>query len=287
MLPCFQQGGFGRVLIPQGGVGVLDSYTTGLWGAYGLTRLRGNYTGSVMRIRRSSDNAEQDIGLSGSSADSAAAVSFAGAGSAFIRTLYDQTGNSRTFGQSTTANQPRIVNSGVYDGKFVFDGSNDGLSSSVTSGSQSALTFYIKGTIRAFSSLQVFLEQSVDFGANPGAIALYYDNGISRVTAYHNQSANSNTNNYTAFPNNNVHAYVFDPTQTAAAKIRQYVAGTLQTPASTPNVGTIIGSYTGYTYYLGARNGGASFPTSLDLQTLVIYTVGHDATTVAAISALL
>lgn len=271
---------------PAGAPMPLDSYTANLWGAYSVNKLRST-AGSAFRIRRSSDNAEQDIGFSGSSADGTAAASFAGAGSAFIRSLLDQSGNSNHFGQSTLANQPRIVNAGAYDGKLIFDGSNDGLVSSTTSGSVSALTIYIRGGLRALTTLQVFFEQSTDFGANLDTVAAYYDNGIGRVTAYINRSPPANTNNYTAYLNNNLHAYVFDPSQTTTSKIRQYVNGALQAPDSSPNAGSNEGTLASFNYYLGARNGGASFPSSLDLESLVIYTAPHDAAMVAAISALL
>lgn len=267
--------------------GPLDSYTTNLWGAYSVHRLLSSYAGSAFRIRRSSDDTEQDIPLGSSTASSSAALAFTGSGSGLIRWLYEQTGTSRHLGQSTAANQPRIVNSGVYDGKIVFDGTNDGLISNLMSGSQTALTFYIRGTIRSVATDQIMLEMSANFGGNLNALALYYSVSDARMTAYINRTGTGNANLYTAYPNNNVHCYVFDPSQSGAAKIKQYVAGSLQSPASSPSAGTSTASMGSYTYYLGARNGGSTSPTTLDLNTFVIYTAAHDATTVAAISALI
>ena len=94
-------------------VGVLDLYPNAS-GAYSLRKLRSAYAGSVVRIRRSSDNTETDIGfLSNGDFDSASAVSFCGAGNGFVVTWYDQSGNSRDVTNTTAVNQPQIVSSGV------------------------------------------------------------------------------------------------------------------------------------------------------------------------------
>jgi hypothetical protein len=83
---------------------------------YGLRLLNTGYAGDAVRVRRSSDNAEQDIGFVGPSLgaalDTADLLSFVGAGSGYIVTWYDQSGNARDATQATTTKQPRIVNSG-------------------------------------------------------------------------------------------------------------------------------------------------------------------------------
>lgn len=89
---------------------LLDDYPAA--NAYSITRkLRTAYSGSAIRIRRSNDNAEQDIGFSGNSLDTAAITSFVGANSAYITTVYDQQG-AKNLTQSTASAQPRIVNAG-------------------------------------------------------------------------------------------------------------------------------------------------------------------------------
>jgi prepilin-type N-terminal cleavage/methylation domain-containing protein len=86
--------------------------------AYGLRRLSLATTGPLVRVRRSSDNTESDIGTtSAGDLDTAALLSFAGAGSAFVTTWYDQSGNGRHATQTTTAAQPRLVNNGVVETK--------------------------------------------------------------------------------------------------------------------------------------------------------------------------
>jgi hypothetical protein len=96
--------------------GLLDTYS-GAAAAYSAARrLSSTYTGSLIRVRRSSDNAEQDIGYtSGNILDESALTSFVGAGNGFVTTWYDQSGNGNNETQSTAADQPRIVNSGTID----------------------------------------------------------------------------------------------------------------------------------------------------------------------------
>jgi hypothetical protein len=84
--------------------------------AYSLRLISSTYYDRfAIRVRRSSDNAEQDIGFVGDTLDTASLLSFAGAGSAFVTRWYDQSGNQNHVTQSTAANQPRIVNSGTID----------------------------------------------------------------------------------------------------------------------------------------------------------------------------
>jgi hypothetical protein len=112
------------------GTALLDSFS-GASAAYSLRNLSSAYTGPLIRVRRSSDNAERDIfGTFRGDLDLAALTSFVGANSGFVTTWYDQSGSGRHATQATAASQPRIVNAGAVDtqnGKpaMVFDGSND------------------------------------------------------------------------------------------------------------------------------------------------------------------
>ena len=92
---------------------LLDSYGSAA-AAYSLRKLSSSYSGNAIRVRRSSDNTEQDIGFTNCDLDTASLKSFVGANSGYIVTWYDQSGNTgRNATQSTTANQPSIVLSGV------------------------------------------------------------------------------------------------------------------------------------------------------------------------------
>jgi hypothetical protein len=92
--------------------GLLDLYPNAA-AAYSLRKLRADYSGAAVRIRRSSDNAETDIGFLNNEFDSAAAQTFCGAGNGFVTTWYDQSLNGNNAAQTTASRQPEIVSSGV------------------------------------------------------------------------------------------------------------------------------------------------------------------------------
>lgn len=102
---------------------LLDTYS-GAAAAYSLRKLRTDYGGAAIRVRRSSDSAEQDIGFVSGVLDTASLLSFVGAGNGFVTTWYDQSGNSRDATQATAASQPKIVSSG----SVILDGSTPVLS---------------------------------------------------------------------------------------------------------------------------------------------------------------
>ena len=89
--------------------------------AYSTRKLSSAYTGSALRVRRSTDNAEQDIGFTSAGLlDSAALSSFISGGSGFVVTWYDQSGSSKNATQTTAANQAAISSAGA-----TFDATND------------------------------------------------------------------------------------------------------------------------------------------------------------------
>lgn len=99
------------------------SVFTGAAAAYALRIPAGStYSGSLVRVRRSSDNAQQDFGAVAIAdangnrwLDTVALLAFVGAGSGWVVTWYDQSGNGRHWSQASGGNQPRIVNAGVLD----------------------------------------------------------------------------------------------------------------------------------------------------------------------------
>lgn len=99
-LAAIRDRNFGQVTAFAGAYDAIPSITA----AYGMRRLLTSYTGSILRIRRSSDNAEQDIGyVANGDLDTAAVSTFIGGGSGYIVDWYDQSGNGYTAAQTTAA----------------------------------------------------------------------------------------------------------------------------------------------------------------------------------------
>ena len=85
--------------------------------AVSLYRLRSSYSGPLIRVRRSSDNAEQNIGAGtvAGGLDTTALSAFCSTSSCFVRSWFDQSGNGRDAGNATNSWQPRIVNAGTIE----------------------------------------------------------------------------------------------------------------------------------------------------------------------------
>jgi hypothetical protein len=131
-------------------VGLLDNYPNAA-AAYSLRKLRAGYGGNAIKVRRSSDNTEADIGFTAlGNLDTTALTSFCSGTDGFVTTWYDQSGNGRNATQTTAANQPQIVSSGsvltltgIGSARPIlrFDGTNDSFNFSTITAAQFT-TFY-------------------------------------------------------------------------------------------------------------------------------------------------
>lgn len=114
--------------------GLLDTYS-GAEAAYSLRKLSGSYSGDAIRVRRASDDTEQDIGFVDGELDTSTLESFCSGTDGFVKTWYDQSGNGNDATNSTASEQPQIVSAGstiTENGKpaVKFDGSDDYFSTS-------------------------------------------------------------------------------------------------------------------------------------------------------------
>ena len=157
--------------------GLLDLYPNAAV-AYSVRKLRSAYAGAAIRVRRSSDNAEQDIGFTGTGdLDETALTAFVGSNNGFVVTWYDQSGNANNATQSTAANQAQIVNSGTVlklNGKprLNFDGSDFyNLTTTITANSSGNYNSFV-GKRSASGSRHVF------FGGNQYIFGQWSDNNI-------------------------------------------------------------------------------------------------------------
>ncbi len=81
--------------------------------AFSTRKLRTAYAGSALKVRRSSDNTELDIGFVSGQLDTASLLAFVGAGDGFVHIWYDQTANGNNATQATNGTQYKIVSAGV------------------------------------------------------------------------------------------------------------------------------------------------------------------------------
>jgi hypothetical protein len=110
----------------------IDTYS-GLKAAYSLRKVVPTYAGDAIEIQ--SGSVSQSIGFdSFGDLDVAAIKSFAGSGDAFVKTWYDQSGNSNDAEQTIIASQPKIYSGSqgsviLENGKpaLSFDGTDDNL----------------------------------------------------------------------------------------------------------------------------------------------------------------
>ena len=80
---------------------------------YSLRKLLAAYSGNAVKVRRSSDNTEANIGFTATGDfDEAALRTFAGSGNAFVSIWYDQSGNGKNMIQTNQGYQPQILFSG-------------------------------------------------------------------------------------------------------------------------------------------------------------------------------
>jgi hypothetical protein len=165
---------------PPAYTGLLNDYS-GAAAAYSLRLLDNTYTGNAIKVRRASDNAEQDIAFANNELDTATLETFASGTDAFVTTWYDQSGNANNATQATASKQPKIVSSGstiLQGGKpIITKTDNDSKLNTALVGTQNASFF---GSFMC-DNLSIILSQSAT-SANPYlGVARFADTGASEV----------------------------------------------------------------------------------------------------------
>ena len=91
---------------------ILDNFSIKPAAAYSVRKLSKNSQYAI-RVRRSSDNEQQDIGFNGVDLDTAALAAFCPSGTGHTVTWYDQSGNvGRNLSQGTAERQPTNISDG-------------------------------------------------------------------------------------------------------------------------------------------------------------------------------
>jgi hypothetical protein len=168
---------------------LLDDYPNAA-AAYSLRKLRSAYTGDVIRVRRASDNTEQNIGFVNDILDTSSLTTFCSGTNGFVTTWYDQSGNVRNATQTTAANQPQIVSSGsviLENGKPTIQntGSTGLKTISVNLSTASDLSIFTVYK-QTSTSDSVILETSPNFNINPDGNILLLQNNLTFITLQRN-----------------------------------------------------------------------------------------------------
>lgn len=88
----------------------LDAYSASVYAVFGLRRYLTSWTGALIRVRRSTDGVESDIGYGADDLlDAAALATFLGAATGSIAVWYDQTTGARNMAQTTDGKRPGIM----------------------------------------------------------------------------------------------------------------------------------------------------------------------------------
>ena len=181
--------------------GVLDEFI-GAAAAYSLRDLTFLRGGPVVRVRRSSDNNEQDF--TATQVTDGTLTTFCGAGNGFVRTWYDQSGNGFHAQQATTTAQPQILLSDTNSKPTIsFDGSNDSLLASTALYNQLTIfgvqRFRSTGSKIAFGYGNYKADMQISrWQAEPGLDALvgsYTENTNYALRVLSRQSGNSKAYN--------------------------------------------------------------------------------------------
>jgi hypothetical protein len=112
-------------------------------GGFSFYKLNSTYTGNCIRVRRTSDNVESEIGFLGNFLDIATLLTFASGSSCRVVKWYSQDGSGLFASQTSFTSQPLIVNAGV----MVTNPEGDYAMDFVVSGTQDCLLVFSSGAL--------------------------------------------------------------------------------------------------------------------------------------------
>jgi len=178
--------------------GLLNDYS-GAAAAYSLRLLDNTYSGNAVRVRRASDNAEQDIGFANNELDTTSLETFCSGTDGFVTTWYDQSGNAVNAANATAAGQPKIVSSGstiTENSKptIKWVGLNDaltGITSVSISNGLTAIAVNASNSVNTSSADGAILQYNQNIGnhialgyRNGGYFTRLYKNGVNDLNGY-------------------------------------------------------------------------------------------------------
>lgn len=219
--------------------------------AYSLRKLDTTYAGSAIQVRRTSDNATQNIGFVNNVLDLAALTTFLGANTGTVSIWYDQSGNGRNLINATAIEQPIIYAGGpvTFNGTpyFKLDGVDDRLVNSGFDPTNAGVvsTFTVALAAMSTSNTAVFLQQDQTAGSRIGQWARF-SSGVSQSITF-NTAQTAFTSNGTTVTSSVPYVYT---SIRRPANVQNYVNGT--TGGAVATTGTPIFNAAA-TVYIGRR----------------------------------
>ncbi|MFV0249280.1 MAG: hypothetical protein ACK5H1_10050 [Tenacibaculum sp.] len=169
---------------------ILDEKLTDISFAISMRVLESNYNGPLLRLRRSSDNAERDFGWGDNDKiDVDAIIKWSGEDNVFIHTWYDQSGLNRNAVQTNPAFQPEFVFQNISVFRLRSDGVDDHLIIDTPNGIQDVTNQGNQGTVITLALATKKGEEQGSFGVvdkfdnrwsahiNHGDSKFYFDPG--------------------------------------------------------------------------------------------------------------
>lgn len=238
--------------------------------AYGIKKLISTATLAI-RVRRSSDDATLDVGFSGNELDVASLMAFVGSGSGYVARIYNQVFPSAHFNPPAGVSiyQPRIVNAGVFDDKAVFDAINDCLQTTNIVFGASLVWVFAEWEQATDANVRVLLELSENYSANDNRFNIYTYATQGQMLC----AMGTGGKRIHSFPNAagmGVWSYLFDKSATGSNQIKAWRDGVALTPTLVANT-DVTGTFETNVLNIGARNGAASFFSSMKARSLVLY----------------
>lgn len=143
---------------------ILDSELTNISFAFSMRVLESDYNGSLIRLRRASDNSLQDFGWASNDIVDINAINTWRAGSnVYVHTWYDQSGLGRNAVQTNNNRQPRFYPNTTKP-YFAGDGNNDYLIIDTPNGVQDVTNAGNEGTVLAV--MRATRKSQFTFGVN-------------------------------------------------------------------------------------------------------------------------
>ena len=258
----------------------LAGYSSNLWAVYSTRLHVAGYAGSALRVRRSSDNTEQDIGFVGGLLDTASLATFVGANNGLVSKWYDQSGGGNDFAQATTSLQPSIVSSGTILPGVTTDGISQYMKTVTNSGTPQAATAFAKWKqTNQTATYQGFLTQGL-LSASLGSVEWDWNASAAyfvRILMGASSSAYQETgyDQTASAPSGTVQSCTWDFTQSSIpAASTMYLAGNQQSAG----VQSDSGSQPPTSTHLNAQpwvfadaRGGGVIPAPLQAETIVIF----------------